>query len=705
MTGNLILDWAILAVSLFNTILTLWLGLTILLNAERRVWGIWVAGGGVLGAGLFFVSHSFIVGEGFNLFSQQVDLWWHIGWWPVIALPLVWYISTLWYAGFWEADSALRRRQRVWFPLAILLALALGVMLFVANPLPSLALTSRIDVNTGPILFGIPLLVILYPIYILGCISLSLDALIRPGPSERMMGDLARSRARPWLIMTAVALLFVSLLVAYIMLWIARHASQSLSIITLRVALVDLAVAALITGAILCVGQAVVAYEVFTGNTLPRHGLQHHWRSAIVIAAGLATVISAGLTLNVSAIYQLLSTTVLLAIFYALLSWRTFTERERYMRQLRPFVASQRLYDHLLTPPAGEEIASPLPEADIVTPLHALGADVLGAKQLVLAPVGLLAPLVGPAISDTGQHPPLPPLAEITSQLTSPQTICVPLDPARYNGAQWAAPLWSARGLIGLLLLGEKNDGGLYTQEEIELARASGERLIDTRASAEMARRLMSLQRHRLAESQLLDRRARRILHDDILPQLHTAMLALNGGANSADALALLATVHRQISDLLHNLPAAAPDVARSGLVSALKFMVNGELANAFDAVDWRIEPEAELRAQAIPPLTAEVIFYAAREAIRNAARHGRGDNPQSSLCLQVSVGWEAGLKITIEDNGVGVTATHTHGVNGGGSGQGLALHSTMMAVIGGTLAIESVPGKLTRVLLTLPVT
>ena len=30
------IDWAIMAVSLFNTILLVWLGLTVLLNAERR---------------------------------------------------------------------------------------------------------------------------------------------------------------------------------------------------------------------------------------------------------------------------------------------------------------------------------------------------------------------------------------------------------------------------------------------------------------------------------------------------------------------------------------------------------------------------------------------------------------------------------------------------------------------------------------------
>jgi hypothetical protein len=88
-------------------------------------------------------------------------------------------------------------------------------------------------------------------------------------------------------------------------------------------------------------------------------------------------------------------------------------------------------------------------------------------------------------------------------------------------------PLWGERGLIGALLLGERRDGGLYSQEEIEIARAGGERLIDAQASAEMARRLMEIQRQRLAESQVIDRRTRRVLHDDVLPRLHTAMLLL----------------------------------------------------------------------------------------------------------------------------------------------------------------------------------
>ena len=55
MTNNFLLDWALMAVSLFNTILPLWLGLTVLLNAERRNWSIWLAGGGMIMASAFFV--------------------------------------------------------------------------------------------------------------------------------------------------------------------------------------------------------------------------------------------------------------------------------------------------------------------------------------------------------------------------------------------------------------------------------------------------------------------------------------------------------------------------------------------------------------------------------------------------------------------------------------------------------------------------
>ena len=270
----------------------------------------------------------------------------------------------------------------------------------------------------------------------------------------------------------------------------------------------------------------------------------------------------------------------------------------------------------------------------------------------------------------------------------------------------WAIPLWSERGLIGILLLGEKRDGGLYSQEEIEIARAGGERLIDIQATAEMARRLMALQRQQLAESQVIDRMTRRALHDDVLPRLHTALLTLSGqpgGASEAsgEAIALLTDVHRQVSALLRPSPVAmGPEVLRQGLVPALRHVVDSELRGAFDDVAWEVQPEAERVTQALPSLTAEVLFYASREAIRNAARHGRDQEAKRPLHLRIAVTWNGGVGILIEDDGIGL---RPRGQSGSGSGQGLSLHSTMMAIVGGLLEIESRADVGTRVRLALP--
>jgi signal transduction histidine kinase len=94
------------------------------------------------------------------------------------------------------------------------------------------------------------------------------------------------------------------------------------------------------------------------------------------------------------------------------------------------------------------------------------------------------------------------------------------------------------------------------------------------------------------------------------------------------------------------------------------------------------------------------VLYYAAREAMRNAAVYGRGGHSRRPLRLNVEITRQDGLRITVEDDGVGLEQTHG---SPNGSGHGMALHSTMMAVIGGSLTVESVPDQFTRVLLYLP--
>jgi hypothetical protein len=745
-----ILDWAIIAVSIFNTIILLWLGLTLLLNADRRRWGTWAAGVGFLLAGVFFIGHSAIVGRVIGTFEAEMEGWWRLSWLLVLGAPYLWYLVMLAYTGVLEAG-----RHRAWLLAVSALGMAALALLALLNPLPSYeSLVERTPLRVFS-LAGVPVVVLIYPVYSVLCFTLSLSALRRPAASERFMGDLARRRARPWLVAASLSLLAVSLSIGVAAAWFlvaAQSRPPERFYLRMLPPLMgfDLLIAGLIAVAIVLTGQAIVSYEIFTGKALPRGGLFSYWRRTLILAAGYGALLGATLSLppltDLDDIYRLMLATVLMTTFLALLIWRSYADRERGIGRLRPFVASQRLYDRMLRPVAP-------PDVDVAAPFRALCEDVLGARVAYLAALGPLAPLVGPALAYAEERRTIQDDGRLTtndsqqgwqaivyrlssivpedlrllaSELHSPQTICVPLDPERYGGAVWAVPLWSERGLIGMLLLGEKRGGGLYTQEEIEIARAAGERLVDTQASAEMARRLMALQRQRLAESEILDRRTRRVLHDDVLPQLHAAMLILHATCTderpeindersahgseqlspsvlrpSSEAIDLLADVHRQIANLLHAMPPAAPpEVTRLGLLGALRQAVDGDLGSAFDGVDWRIEPAAEHAASNLSLLNAEVVYYAAREAIRNAARHGRNGDAARPLHLSVAFTHQSGLEIAIADDGVGLG---TAGAASEGSGQGLGLHSTMMAVIGGSLTAESAPGHYTRVVLALP--
>jgi len=627
----------------------------------------------------------------------------------------------LWFGGYWEdKQSRLHQRQRPW------LILTAGLLFLGIAGIVTAAFSLGIDTPRfgGWFLFlrfsegGIPLLVIGFSFYMLLSIILALDALRRPGPSARVMGRLARRRARPWLAAASVALFFVAVIVTAALFWIGQlsrelHFSEVYQQVGPTLGLLDLLVSLLIAVVVVLLGQAIVSYEVFTGKTLPRGGLRRQWQRALILAVGASILVAVALTLAVQPIYGLLLAALLMSLFYALVSWRSYVERERLMDSLRPFVTSQGLYERLLTPTYGED-------SDLAAPFYALCRDLLDARLAYLVASGPVATFVAkPLVYPPGETADLPAIQPLLQNFSSPQSEPLAIDPAVYGRALWAIPLWSERGLNGLLLLGEKRGGGLYTQEEIEIAAITGERLIDTQAGAEMSRRLMRLQRRQMMETQVVDQQTRRVLHDEILPDLHAALISLDrsageGTADNEALVTLLTGTHRQISDLLHALPAAtAPEVERLGLLEALRRTVDQEYAASFDIVEWRVEEGIEEEMRQIPGLSAGVVYYAAREAVRNAARHGRGLGNGQPFALAISArrasgqdeilsyGYEENeLQIFIEDNGQGL-APQRNASDGGG--QGLALHSTMMAIIGGTLAVSSAAGEYTRVLLAIP--
>jgi signal transduction histidine kinase len=697
------LEWALVAISLFNTILLLWQGIMLWLNADRRSPGVMVAAGGFGLGSAFFVSHAALLLSESVYVAYSNTLWLAVAMIPVVLQPYVWYVVVLWYSGYWtEGDSRLHQRHRPWLWLVSATLLAgFACLVLLGTPfVPTLRpivpfLWPARELIKTPIL-GIPLVALAFPLYVLLCVALSLEALRRPGVTSRLLGEAARQKARPWLVAATALLLAVGVLVATVVLWTITHTRMQGGYYLLtpdKLAVIgrfDLAISILIAAVTVLLGQAITAYELFTGKVLPRRALARQWKRAIWLAAGYGVLMGGALVWGLEPLYAILLTALLMTVFFALLSWRSYVDWEQAMRQLRPFVASQRWYDALVASPAGE-----LPPPD---PFRALCEDLLNTTIAHLIPVGPTAALIPSTSYPAGSETHCPSAGSLAQQTFEQARLIVAVDPDHYGGALWAVSLWRERGLIGVLLLGPRRDGGLYTEEEIEIARSTGERLIDLAASLALSQQLMQLQRERMAATQILDQRTRRMLHDEVLPLIHAAMLSLSADQPVDMVNQQLSNVHGQVSNLLRELPPSLmPELARLGLLGALRRAVNLEFAPAFNQVTWCCDEEAEAQAATLNPLAAETLYYAAREAVRNAARHARPAGSEQPLRLKIVARIaDKQLQIEVEDDGAGLSREP-------GTGQGLALHSTLMAIVGGSLSLETVPGQMTRVQLAVP--
>lgn len=692
---SFLLDYSQYVLSLTNAMLLLWLGLTVVLNAEKRTVGVWVVGSSLLLGNAFFISYLALRIIGINTFTTTSTLFLAVASLPPVVLPFAWYGVILWYAGYTNRGAEpFRRRHEGRLALFVTLLIG-GIIALGLLGIPYVPVIGRITYPLWNPLrgiarveaFGVPVVMIVYPVYTLLCILSSLDALWRPAQSERIMGDEAQRRARPWLAATAFAMLGVAIVVTVAMVWIFNNIKVgNLYIITPAafetLSLFDLLAQLSILLGVLSVGQAIVSYELFTGRSLPRRGLLTFWRWTVLFVVGLSVVISVPIVRDSPLIYSVLLTIILIAIGLALLNWRSYAERENGMARLRPFVRSEGLYQSLLVGESAESHPS----------FQALCTNVLHCERAYLVATGAFAPLVDDLTFGEGNVPDIAPLLGVSAK-----TLYMPITPAQFNETHFAIPLWSERGLIGILLLGQKENDGLYTQEEIEIARTTCERLIDTQASAAVSRRLMQLQRERMAQNLVIDQHSRRVLHDEVLPLIQTAMIALSGN-DQAEAISLMGNAHKEVSNLLHELPMiATPDVKRLGVIGALQRVVEIEFATVFDNVVWAIDEEAETKLREVGEISAETLFYAAREIIRNAAKYAKHPNRPLTLTCNLQLA-TCDLQLSITDNGVGI-----RGGAADGTGQGLTMHSTLMAVVGGALAMESVPNEMTQVILTLP--
>jgi signal transduction histidine kinase len=283
----------------------------------------------------------------------------------------------------------------------------------------------------------------------------------------------------------------------------------------------------------------------------------------------------------------------------------------------------------------------------------------------------------------------------------------------------WVMPIYDDLGPVATLYLGPRHDGAVFSDEDMDLAHACGQRILDTLRDHEAMQAVAALLRRRNIDVKLLSAQHRRVLHDELLPQMHLALLRLETVGRfvtdehepiaSEEAQAALKEAIEQISDTHRRLaammrattPSAPHRLERDGMMHALHTMITNDFQQAFDEIEWRVSEETAQRIdEIVPPALAELIFAAVQEALRNAARHGRGTDVHRRLCLILKASLSTHLEITVADDGVGITSASSSTT---GTGGGLLTHSALLAIAGGSLTVKSAPGEGVSVRILLP--
>jgi signal transduction histidine kinase len=225
-----------------------------------------------------------------------------------------------------------------------------------------------------------------------------------------------------------------------------------------------------------------------------------------------------------------------------------------------------------------------------------------------------------------------------------------------------------------------------------ELARESGARL---RAEEDL-----HVSRSLLSSSQQERARLGRDLHDNICQTLYAVSLTLESVGRKMTAEPEIERRLGQCIDELRRLNQEVrlylrelePDqIQRQSFIEALALMLSASPAGPEVTVTRQLDAAA---VALISPRQSVEVLNILREAISNAVRHGRA----RAITVRAEQS-DATIALAVQDDGSGFAANEP-----GADGHGLANMQARAVALGGTLRVDSTPGKGTRVLLLLPV-
>ena len=565
--------------------------------------------------------------------------------------------------------------------------------------------------------------------------------------------------ARPGLLLAALFMVALTTCLGVLGVWSMIHwleqgrhvvvhttSIASFSTMPLNLLLLDVLATGAVACIILLIGYSIVRHGILIERPLARRGFFEQWRGIVIVATAIALLIALLVAITRSDLDGLLLITSLATCAYALFTWSSYTAHDRYVALLGPFLRSPNVRHWLHTDMQKTEQSM----EDLFFHLCHDVLEVQCARLVVFAgSVQRTFSYRWPSSEGEERESDVQSFQLQETQTVSQEQLVSSSSthnleirerhiPKRvqmiFQGQPilcWVLPIRDELGVVALLYLGPRHDGSSFTEEDMDLAHACGQRILDTLRDHEAMLAVAGLLRRRIVDVKLLGAQHRRILHDEVLPQMHLALLrletlrsSLNQSAVSTrasgemlerseclplqkealdDAVRIMSEAHRGLAAMMRATAPSAPHrLERDGMLHAIHTMLRQDFQQAFDEVQWDISEETMCHIdEMIPPALAELVFAAVQEAFRNAARHGRGADLHRQLRLSVKASYTPHLEILVCDDGVGIGAASSTTT---GTGGGLLTHSALLAIAGGSLTVKSSPEGGVMVRIFLPV-
>ncbi|MEX2598726.1 MAG: sensor histidine kinase [Dehalococcoidia bacterium] len=261
-----------------------------------------------------------------------------------------------------------------------------------------------------------------------------------------------------------------------------------------------------------------------------------------------------------------------------------------------------------------------------------------------------------------------------------------------YEGEQvLGMQLWASDSMVGVLLLGPKQGGELFVQDEINLIVNAAPFMATALERHELSKTMRQLNR-RLVETEEQSRQRMAIdLHDGPLQKaVALAIGRIQDPAEQKEVATELVNELREIGSRLR--PSILDDL---GLPASLEWLldhnmrgttIRGSLALEGMDEDTRLAPDVEL-----------ALFRITQEAINNAVKHSGASELRVTLSME-----EEQITLTIQDNGVGVGGSQSSTIES--SRLGLVGMRERAMQVNGHLEMHSRPNEGVFIQTTVPV-